>query len=509
MDTQKERAVKTLRMPATFRAAACLDAAGERWALVADNGGASRLIEFDARSNQTERSLLLPDLYVRVASNFRDNLLVLIGRDKVSVRTFDRLEEVLKDPLSEKIPGDAAYGWSPSGRYLAFGFKQLLIYDLQQKKRIADLASTGWIKGVGWISDEGLSVMDDRGRLYWTSNLLKGWELRQEPPAESVYRAFWFSAILRWLAVSDSGRALSWDYVTPSVLLDLPVSALELWSVAPDPRGSRVAVSGKDSRIYIVDLGQKKVVRTLEGHTDGVPFVRYDSANRLISAGDDSTLRVWDPDTGKLLQTVQAHRSLINAFAISPDGRWLISVSSDRAIKLWALPGLRWAQDLGLTKDAGADVSFLPGDNQPFLVSDWGGGLYLYQGTAPDWTMKQEFQTGKQIIYMLCPAAHGWWANFQFGEKDGLWLVPAEDINQATHISPDSGYYCWTSKDGQLTAAVSSNHIEVRANAAGKINASYYVANDLGDPVAIQNQPPMVLIGRSNGHLMAWPLNSK
>jgi WD40 repeat protein len=116
------------------------------------------------------------------------------------------------------------------------------------------------------------------------------------------------------------------------------VSTLETWSIASDPRGSTVAVAGKDSRIQMVDLQRQKVVRTLEGHTDGVTFVCFDPAHRLISASDDATIRIWDPDAGKLLETVPAHRSLINAFAISPDGKWLVSVSSDKTIKLGNCP---------------------------------------------------------------------------------------------------------------------------------------------------------------------------
>jgi serine/threonine protein kinase len=508
-DIEKQRALKTITLPRTFHAAACLDATGERWALLVRDGEASRLIEFDARANQILRSMLLPGLYIKATVDSRSHYVALVGRDSISLRTCEHLEEVLHDALPETLTQDVAYGWSPSGRYFGFGLKQLVVYDLEQKKRISSLVTTGWIADVGWISDNGLSVMDDRGRLYWTSDLLKGWELQQEPVSESVYRAFWVPASLRWVAINESGRALSWEYATPSLLFDLPVSPLELWSIAPDPRGSRVAVSSKDQRIYIVDLLEKKVVRTLEGHTDGVPMVRYDSSHRLISVGDDSTIRVWDPDTGTLLQTVQGHHSLINAFAISPDGHWMISVSSDLAIKLWELPGMTLTKELGRTKDAGAAIAFLPGDNEHFLVSDWGGAMYLYEGSAPNWQLRQQFQLGrKEIIYMVCPGNHAWWAAVPFGEKAGLWTVPADDIRRATQIPEASGYYCWTTNDGQLTATVAPTSIELRSNSNGKINAEYYIANQAGVPVAIQTQPPTVLVGLGNGHLLAWPLIS-
>ena len=508
-DIEKQRALKTITAPRAFQAAACLDGTGDRWALLAQDGEASRLLEFDTRTNRTLHSQLLTNSYMMATVDAWSRNLVLLGRDSISVRTCDRLEQVLHDTVTETMTHDATYGWSPSGRYFGFGLKQLVVYDLEQKKRVGSLGTTGWIKGVGWISDNGLGVMDDRGTLYWTSDPLKGWELQQEPPTESVYGAFWIPSCLRWLAVSRDGRALSWEYVTPPLLLDLPVSPIELWSIAADPRGARVALSGKDRRIYIVDLQENRVVRTLEGHTDGVPMVRYDATHRLISAGDDSTIRVWDPDTGKLLQTVQGHHSLINGFDISPDGRWLISVSSDLTIKLWEMPGLTLTKDLGRTKNAGAAIAFLPGDNEHFLVSDWGGGIYLYQGSAPDWSVRQQFQLGDSEVYKLCPANHAWWAAVPLGEKAGLWLVPAGDIRGATRIPEASGYHCWTSSDGQLTATLSATGIELRSNATGKINAVYSIASEAGEPVAIASRPPTVLLGHGNGHLLAWRLNSK
>jgi hypothetical protein len=88
------------------------------------------------------------------------------------------------------------------------------------------------------------AYMDDRGRLYFTSHPLKTWELQQEPASENVYQAFWVADELRWLAVDRDGKMLEWSYTSPSLLFDLPVSPLEIWSIAANPDGATVAISG-------------------------------------------------------------------------------------------------------------------------------------------------------------------------------------------------------------------------------------------------------------------------
>ena len=56
---------------------------------------------------------------------------------------------------------------------------------------------------------------------------------------------------------------------------------------------------------------------------------------RLASAGDDGTVRLWDPATGAEQATLTGHTSAVYAVAFSPDGRRLASAGSDGTVRLW------------------------------------------------------------------------------------------------------------------------------------------------------------------------------
>jgi WD40 repeat protein len=52
-----------------------------------------------------------------------------------------------------------------------------------------------------------------------------------------------------------------------------------------------------------------QLLQTLQGHTSQLHSVAFDpEGQRLVSAGDDETMKIWDIETAKCLQTLRVDR---------------------------------------------------------------------------------------------------------------------------------------------------------------------------------------------------------
>ena len=77
----------------------------------------------------------------------------------------------------------------------------------------------------------------------------------------------------------------------------------------------------------------------LEGHDNRINGLVCTPCNSmLITSSTDSTLRIWDVQSGNCLRKMTGHSSLVSSIALSASGDMCASASGDSVCRLWNLP---------------------------------------------------------------------------------------------------------------------------------------------------------------------------
>ena len=150
-------------------------------------------------------------------------------------------------------------------------------------------------------------------------------------------------------------------------------------------------------------------IRTLQGHTSFVNALAISPDGKtLVSGSADQTIKVWDWATGTELRTLAGHTSFVNALAIARDGKTLVSGSADQTIKIW---------DLTTGKELRTLVGHKGFVNALNISHD---GRILVSGSADQTIKVWDLTTGKELRTL---AGHTGFINSLDISADGHTLV--------------------------------------------------------------------------------------
>jgi WD40 repeat protein len=145
-------------------------------------------------------------------------------------------------------------------------------------------------------------------------------------------------------------------------------------------------------------LEDAAIVRVLKGHRQKVTGAAFCDDTRAVSASWDGSLVLWDLESGEPLRSLRGHSSVINALAVTPDGRLAVSGSDDRTVIVWdlatgeVLRTLHGQNDYVLSVAVSADGGYVVGAARGGQLVYWdldrGTQVDLSQDAGPEIAMR-------------------------------------------------------------------------------------------------------------------------
>jgi WD40 repeat protein/beta-lactamase regulating signal transducer with metallopeptidase domain len=144
-------------------------------------------------------------------------------------------------------------------------------------------------------------------------------------------------------------------------------------AVAVSPDGRSLATGARDGVIRLWNVGTASEIKKLAGHRGCVTALHFAAGERLVSAGEDERVHIWDLATGQTIRSVvQSSPDL--KIALSSDGCMLAVAGRKMAgIALWDAEAGEMIRRFGGVAGGATSVAFAPAGDR--LAAGYADGM--------------------------------------------------------------------------------------------------------------------------------------
>lgn len=248
---------------------------------------------------------------------------------------------------------------------------------------------------------------------------------------------------------------------------------------------------------------------TLRGHRFGVSDIAFTSdAKQMASISSDFTIKIWDTDTGTLINTIPCNHPFGNCISYSPDDKALLTVFSDETMVIWDVETNSIINSLDLSQipeiPKGIHEIACDSNLENVALASF-GGVHILSFSA-DQVFSCELNNPKSITF----SPDGRYLVATSAEGINLWdFVEGDTANMqlSQGLEPSVSYIAFSS-DGKRIVFVFDNIIGLLDLVEGSTVQTFGKSDTLYVGVSFCNDDKCIATVSEEGIIIVWDLNT-
>lgn len=381
----------------------------------------------------------------------------------------------------------------------------LHVWNLDSNTRVAQLhGHTGWIYATA-ISPDGrfaASAGED--------GLIRLWDIATSIQTGVLaahrgrIRAVAFTTDGRRLVSgAEDGQIIVWDLDRRTPRRHCATPGTPVWSIAIIGNDELVAAGGEDEFVRLYDLNSGALLDEQAGHRDWVRAVASNSSSLLASGSGDRTVCIWDASTRRLVpQRADSLPSRVRAVVMSPDGRSATAACEDATLRALAASGQVATVGMPTGVDWIRTIARL--EDGSILAGCEDGALRRWMTTTAEEAVT--IAHGRNTIWSAVTAHHG--STVIFGYGDGSVLVHDDTAIAAIRALSAGPGRVWSLAAGGDYIAAASGDGAIRVWSLVNEEFRLRLNHDMRRSWAVAMSPDGSVIAGSDhrGHTRVWHL---